>query len=217
MSKYLNLDVARRAHIATLYLVIVMMFVISAGLWYGWKTAPEHMSFTVRPDPRTGTVTIDKDTYHPSYVFDFALMTLRTLYRWEESGESDYGRRITELQYRFTPAYREHLIRDMNIKHQNGELKNRSRYTLEIPGSSLYRPELVTVLADGSWHVTVNLEIIERVAGIEAKRVNVSYPLHVLRMNIDPEKNVYGLAINGYPPDQRPSELTRKDLAARAD
>lgn len=211
MSKYLNLDVARRAHIATLYLFIVIMFIVSAGLWDGWKTASQNIRVTIPPDPRTG-VTVDANTFHPAFVFDFAMMTMRTLYRWENTGEKDYGKKIENLQYRFTPAYHEYLKRDMNIKYENGELKDRTRFTMEIPGSSLYQDHLVTVLQDGSWIVTINLEIVERVASIEAKRVKISYPLHVMRMNIDPELNVYGLAINGYPSGQRPFELLPKDL-----
>jgi hypothetical protein len=62
-------------------------------------------------------------------------------------------------------------------------------------------------LSDGSWIVTVNLEIVERVSSMEAKRVAITYPMRVVRMNISPDKNIWGLAVDGYPEGQRSKEI----------
>lgn len=213
MSRFSNLDTANKAHISSLWIVIVVQFAVMGGLWYGWQTAPRDLRISVPPDLRDGAI-VRPDEYDAATVFAFAMATFRELNRWEENGVEDYGKKIQGLQARLTPTFREYLIRDMNIKHKKGELKDRVRYALEIPGNSLYRPDLVRTLADGSWIVDVNLEIVERVASMEAKRRQINYPLRVVRMNISPEQNMWGLALDGYPQDARPTTIDNSNTQA---
>lgn len=214
MSKYVNVEVARKAHINTLYFFIFVLLMACGALWYGWQTSPQNLRISIPPDLRDGAI-VKPDEYQAATVFAFALNTLREIYRWEENGVVDYGKKIQTMQHRLSPAYREFLIRDMNIKNKAGELKDRVRYALELPGHSLYRPEFVQTQSDGTWVVTINIEIVERVASMEAKRVPISYPIRVVRMNISPERNIWGLALDGYPAGRRPEEIDLSKLTAK--
>jgi len=109
----------------------------------------------------------------------------------------DFRKRVDELQAYLTPAYREQLVVIMKNKMSRGELKGRTRYAIPLEHFNEYKPEYVETLDDGSWLVHIELEIVEKVAGLEAKRVKIHYPLSVARINIDPVKNIWGLALNG--------------------
>jgi len=206
MSRYTAADIARRAHIRSLYVVILLQFLAMAGLWYGWKTAPEDIRVSLPPDRRDGAI-VRPGHMEAATVFNFAMSTMRELQRWEENGAIDYGKKIYERQAYLTPCFREFLIADMNARNAAGELTERVRYALELPDSTLYREDLVEVIDAGSWVVTANLEIVERVASTDVKDVAIAYPLHVVRMNIAPEQNEWGLALDCYLDGRRPEEI----------
>lgn len=210
MSKFVSADIARRSHIVTLYLFISVLLVACAGLWYGWQTSPQNLRISIPPNLSSGAI-VKPGEFHKANVYAFALSTFREINRWEENGTIDYGKKILEMQHRLTPTYREFLVLDMNIKQEKGELKNRSRYALEVSGMSQFQPEYVNTIHEGKWEVVLHLEIVERVASLESKRIQIKYPMTVVQMNISPEKNIWGLALDGYPVDKRPERI---DLAS---
>ena len=67
-------------------------------------------------------------------------------------------------------------------------------------------------LSNDSWLVWLDLQIVERTGSMEAKRTTVRYPFKVVRLNISPEKNIWGLAIDGYANNLEPITLSEKDL-----
>lgn len=206
MTKYAAERDALKAHIHTLYFAILVLLTGCLGLWYGWQKAPDNIRVSIPPDLRHGAV-VKPGQYQAATIEAFAKSTFREIHRWEEDGSSDYGRKIYELQAYLTPRYRAWLIADMENKAGAGELDKRERYTLELDDST-YQEENVESLEDGSWLVHVRLMIVERVSGVEAKRVGVHYPLRVVKMNISPTKNVWGLAIDGYPAGMQESKIS---------
>lgn len=188
---------AKDAHIKTLYFAILVLLTGCLGLWYGWQKSPENLRITIPPDLRHGAV-VKPGEYIAATIEAFAKSTFRELHRWEEDGAVDYGRKLFHLQAYLTPRYRQWLLDDIENKAAAGELNGRERYTLEI-GDTTYDEDNVQSIDDGSWLVHVRLIIVERVDRVEVKRVGVHYPLRVLKMNISPTKNVWGLAIDGYP------------------
>jgi len=200
-SRYLDAVAATQAHIFSLYVVIVFLMLVCIGLWTGWREAPRHLRITIPPDLRTGAI-VRPGEFQAAQVFAFAQMYLLALNRWEENGQEDYPNRIEELQAYFTPNYRDELIASMNRKMNRGELEKRRRYALVLEDYKEYRVDHVTSLGDGSWRVEMALEIVEKVSTLEAKRVKIFYPLHVVRINIDPAKNIWGLALDGMVPGE---------------
>ena len=195
-SRLLDAQAAARAHIFTLYMVIMFLMMGCIGLWYGWKESPQYLRISIPPDLRAGAV-VRPDEYQAAQVFAFARMHHLALNRWEENGTEDFPKRIEELQAYLTPQYRDTLVQVMQNKMTRGELKGRTRYTLPLEGYNEYHDQHVKTLEDGSWEVSLEVEIVEKVAGLEAKRVRIRYPLSIVRINIDPVKNIWGLALNG--------------------
>jgi len=195
-SRFLDAQTAKQAHIRSLYLVIVFLMMANMGLWFGWKQSPQYMRISIPPDLRAGAI-VRPDEFQAAQVFAFARMYQLALNRWEEDGAVDFKKRVEELQAYLTPSYRESLGTVMLNKMQRGELKGRTRYAMPLEHYNEYHADHVETLDDGSWIVHVEMEIVEKVAGLEAKRVRIHYPLSVTRINIDPAKNIWGLALNG--------------------
>lgn len=211
MARTPNIIDSQRAHLGSLYLVIVVLTCICFYTLSGWKSAPRDIRIHIPPDLRSGAV-VRINEIHAANIYSYVNATMRALYRWEDNGEVNFGERIKELEYRFTQEYKEQLISELNSKQTRGELRNRARYVLERPGFEIYRPEFVVAYDDDSWLVWLDLEIVERTGNVEAKRTTVRYPFRVVRVNISPEKNVWGLAIDGYQTGLKPVTLSEEDL-----
>ncbi len=212
MSKFIDAQAAAHAHIRTLYVVVVFLMLVCMGLWHGWKEAPQFLRISIPPDLRAGAI-VRPDEFQAAQVFSFARIYFIALNRWEENGEVDYPNKIHELQAYLTPSYREELIEIMNNKQKRGELDDRTRYSLPLEGYSEYQDKHVTTLKDGSWIVTLEVEIVEKVGGLEAKRVKIHYPLHIVKINIDPAKNIWGLALDGTPEGHTQRRMTDEETS----
>jgi len=197
LSKYAAREDALQGQILLLSGFLVFSILGNVGLWWGWSQAPRDIRINIPPSLRHGAV-VRPDEHFAANVESFAISTFRQLNRWDEDGAKDYGQNIFDAQVYLTPRYREWLLTDMESKAIAGELRDRTRYTLELDDLSTFG-EKTKQFDDGSWLVNVRLMIVERVAGVEAKRVGVDYPIRVVRMNVSPLKNPWGLALDGYP------------------
>ncbi len=144
-------------------------------------------------------------------MFSFALDIFQQLNHWGENGITDYGKQIHKTRYQLTPEFYEYLIEDMNTRHNDGELKNRTRYALHIEGKT-YEKRRVDILDTNNWIVWLDLGIYEHVHGMSVKTVYIRYPLLVTRFNIDKKKNPWGLALKGFA-GEGPQNLTKEQLA----
>jgi len=59
--------------------------------------------------------------------------------------------------------------------------------------------------------VWLDFNIQEFVRGMEVKNIKIRYPIRVVRFNVDPERNPWGLALDGFGGDG-PRRLTDADL-----
>ena len=183
-----------RAHVNTLRVVALGLAVLCVGLWWGWQQAPEHLRVHLTPELRSGGVVEADEVVEPA-VYTFALYIWQQLHRLEENGATDYGENIWRLQGFLTPDFRRYLQQDMEDRADRGELRDRSRSIREIPGRT-YDSDRVEVLADGTWRVWLDVEIREHIDGELVKELQARYPLRVVRFNVDPEINPWGLALN---------------------
>lgn len=167
--------------------------------WLGWKNAPSSLRIFIPPDLRAGAI-VRPDEFQAAQVYAFAQMYTQALNRWEKNGVQDFPARIEDLQSYMTQFYFDQLIVTMNEKMKRGELEGRTRYATIDSNYSQYRPENVTSLSDGTWNVSIVMQIVEKVANVEAKRIRVEFQINVVPINIDPQKNTFGLALNGTSP-----------------
>jgi len=194
-----------REHIITLRAVIALMTVICTGLWYGWTMAPSRMTVHIPPDLRSGAEqAVDRIPAQNVYVF--AAYIWQQMHRWPANGEKDYAANIHRLQSYITPRFYDWLEQDFQNKTAKGELRNKIRGGSEIPGHN-YEPDRVVVLGDGAWLVWLDFEIKEWVNELNTKTVRIRYPMRVVRFDIDPQNNPWGVALDGYPAGEHPTRI----------
>ena len=199
MNRFRNKVDAQQAHIFSLRLAVVILALVCAGLWYGWRSAPTDLTVHVPPDLRSGSTRKWWDV-PPENVYAFALYIFGQLNRWPSDGEQDYRRAIYGLQSYLTPACKAFLDGDYEYRKAAGELRQRVRGVYEILGRGYSEdPELrVKQLDRDSWLVKLDLNADEYYAAEPVKRVVVRYPLRVVRFDLDPERNKWGLALDCY-------------------
>ncbi|RCV86911.1 PFL_4703 family integrating conjugative element protein [Billgrantia montanilacus] len=203
MSRYRHALAGRDAHITTLRGIILVLVVICGGLWWGWKAAPENLTIHNPPDLRSGSTRAWWEV-PPSSVYAFGFYVWQQIQRWPTNGEADYERNLYSLQHFLTPSCRIELERDYERRLSRNELSGRVRGIYEIPGRG-YRPAAVEILSRDAWVVTLDLAIDEQYAGTPVRDVFIRYPLRVVRADVDPEHNPWGLQIDCF--DGTPQRL----------
>ena len=143
-------------------------------------------------------------------VYAFAFYIFQQLNRWPEDGAKDYGKAIFRISPYVTPRYRAELLADLELKGRQGELTYRVRGVHEIAGHG-YEERRVDVLAPGVWVVWLDLDLFESVKGMTVKKTAIRYPLRVVSLNVDPEANPWGLALDGFA-SAGPQRLSEAEL-----
>jgi integrating conjugative element protein (TIGR03746 family) len=199
MSRFKNEVVHLQDHVRTLRLGIMAMFVLALVLGAGWWHSPRNLTIHVPPDLRSGSVRRWWDV-PPESVYAFAWYIFQTLNRWPSNGEEDYPRNIHALSAYLTPRCQSYLDSDFGLRRDNGELRQRVRGIYEIPGRGYgdNPTDRVRVVSDRDWIVTLDVTADEYYDGEQVKRAFVRYPLRVIRQDVDPEHNPFGLALDCY-------------------
>ena len=194
MSPFKHALAARDAHIRSLRLALGLMAVALLALSYGWYRAPQDLTLHIPPDLRSGS-TRPWWEVPPANVYAFTFYIFQQINRWPADGETDYPRNINRLRAYLTPSCLAKMNQDWQQRKAKGELRERVRGVYEIPGRG-YQPNRVQVLSRDSWTVTLDLSVDEYYQAEPVKRALVRYPVSVVRFDIDPEKNPWGLALN---------------------
>jgi integrating conjugative element protein (TIGR03746 family) len=152
----------------------------------------------------------------PESVYAFGFYIFQQLNRWPTNGEDDYARNIHALSRYLTPACQAFLQQDYDEKRGAGELRQRVRGIYEIPGRGFGDDPTsrVSVVSDRDWIVTLDMTIDEYYGAERVKRALVRYPLKVVSLDVDPERNPFGLALDCY--SQTPQRIAPRDASAPA-
>ena len=185
-----------RAHLRSLWAVIALQAVVILALWFGWSQAPKHLTVHLPPDLRSGAAQA-ADHVPEANVYAFAFYIFQQINRWASDGAEDYGQAIFRVSPYLSARYRAELITDMELKGKRGELAYRVRGVQEVPGHG-FGEARVDVLGAGTWVVWLDLELSESVKGMTVKKTHIRYPIRVVRLDIDPETNPWGLALDGF-------------------
>lgn len=199
MSRFWKLADAQRAHIRSLRIALVVLAVMGSGLGYGWWSAPRDLNIHIPPDLRSGSTRKWWDV-PPENVYGFGLYIFQQFNLWPTNGEADYERNLARLTSYLTPSCKAYLQNDFELRRNSGELRKRVRGVYEIPGRGYVDDPTLHVdqLSIDDW--TVNLDIIadEYLGGERVKHALARYPLHIIRNDVDPEKNPFGLVWDCY-------------------
>ncbi len=194
-----------RAHIATLRGVIILMALVSAGLLYGWTTAPKQLTVHIPPSFQAG-IQQPVGTIPEPNIYTFASYIWQQMHRWPENGEKDYAANLFKLQSFVTPRFYDWLEQDFQTKTSRGELRGKVRGISEMPGHS-YEASRVVAQGDGVWLVWLDFDVKEWVNDLTTKDVSIRYPMRVVRFDVDRETNPWGLALDGFPENERPTRM----------
>jgi integrating conjugative element protein (TIGR03746 family) len=205
VSRFKNEITHLESHVKTLRTALAVTFVGALLLGVGWWSAPRDLTVHVPPDLRSGS-TRKWWEVPPESVYAFTFYVFQNLNRWPVNGEEDYPRNLHALSAYLTPACSSFLQQDFEIRRNNGELRQRVRGIYEIPGRGYGDDPAarVKVVSTRDWIVTMDLSADEFYGSEQVKRAFVRYSLKVTRLDIDPEHNPYGLALDCYssPPER---------------
>ncbi|MDR1660985.1 MAG: TIGR03746 family integrating conjugative element protein [Azoarcus sp.] len=194
-----------QAHVKSLRLALLALLALALLLGFGWWSAPKSLTIHVPPDLRSGSTRKWWDV-PPESVYAFTFYVFQQLHRWPANGEEDYPRNLKALSAYLTPACQSFLRQDFETRRSAGELRQRVRGVYEIPGRG-YGDDpgsRVRVLSDHDWLVTLDISADEYYGSEQVKRAFVRYTIRVVRQDVDPEKNPFGLMLDGYAnPPQR--------------
>ncbi|CAB3647823.1 PFL_4703 family integrating conjugative element protein [Achromobacter pestifer] len=213
MSRFKNEILHLQGHIKSLRLGAGALVGLALVLGFGWWSAPRDLVIHVPPDLRAGSTRPWWQT-PPESVYAFTFYVWQQLNRWPANGDEDYQRNIHALSAYFTPACQAFLRQDYEYRRTAGELRQRVRGIYEIPGRGYGEAPTsrVRTVSDRDWVVTLDVTADEYYGAEQVKRAFVRYPIKVLRMDVDPNRNPFGLAIDCY--DGAPQRIAEPEVAA---
>ena len=194
--RYIDLNSSLKGHILTLRIVVGVLVLLNFLLWYGWLESRNDIRVHIPPDIRSGAVLQAGEITSPN-VYAFAAYIFQQLNHWESDGEIDYGQQIYRMAAYLTPAYREYLTNDLAVRGKRGELSGRVRSIQPVSGQG-YEERRVDVVDTDAWVVWLDFIIQETVRGMDVKNLKIRYPIRVVRYDVDPEINPWGLALAGF-------------------
>lgn len=205
MSRFRHSLSSRDSHITTLRMVIAVLVVGCGALWWGWQSAPKDLTVHVPPDLRSGS-TRKWWEVPPETVYAFGWYVWQSINRWPTDGEVDYQRNLKAYSPFITSSCQAALTRDYDQRLRRNELTDRVRGMYEIPGRGL-RPEAIDIIDRDHWIVKLDLVVDEQYAGTPVRRFTARYPLRVIRMDVDPQRNPWGLKIDCLEEEARRLEI----------
>jgi integrating conjugative element protein (TIGR03746 family) len=215
MSRFKNEVTRLDAHVKSLRIGCGLLFLALLLTGFGWWSAPRDMTIHVPPDLRSGS-TRKWWEVPPETVYTFGFYIFQQLNRWPNNGEEDYPRNLRQLGAFLTPTCKLQLEQEFEQRRAGGELRKRTRGVYEIPerGYSDNPTLRVKPLGPDAWVVNLDLTADEYYGSEKVKRALVRYPLHVVRLDTDPERNPFGLALNCY--SGKPQRLAATSPASSA-
>lgn len=193
-SRFRSALTGRDAHIRSLRVALAMMGGIALFTAWGWYSAGQDFTIHNPPDLSSGSSRPWWEVPKPN-VYDFAVNLFGMVNRWPSDGAKEYAENLHSYHYYFTPGCQKILEQDYQNKRSKGELSGRERSLSPIPGYG-YEDWRVSVHSRDSWTVHTDLELKEFVDGNLVKHNFIRWPLKIVRYDVDPDNNPWGLAID---------------------
>lgn len=212
MSRYLHAISQATSTVRLQRWTIGVMAVVTLAALAGWRYKETQLTAHIPPDLSNGmSLKIGGTPLVPTpNVYAFGFYIWQQINNWPKDGGTDYSKQIYALQAYITPACRSQLDADLKIKLGNGELVQRTRSVMEIPGQG-FAANRVTDHGNGAWTVLLDTALLETSHGVAVKRTFIRYPLRIVRYEADRESNPFGLAIDCFG-NRRPERLEEKDI-----
>lgn len=194
MSRYDDLLAGKNQAIRALWGALGITASLALLLGVGWFNAPRHIRVYIPPDLSVGA-SMTLGEIKEGNIYLFALNIWRQLNRWDKNGIIDYENKIHMYRNYLTPSCYQNRLDNYASKKANNELNDRVRTMTEIPGRGFSTSRVQTLDFD-HWIVSLDVQIEETLLGESVKTRYINYPIRVVRYNVDPQSNIFGLAID---------------------
>ncbi len=209
MSKTNDVVAAKNQTIQILLIALVCVSILGGMMGAGWMRAPERITLHYPPDLSQGAWQ-DINEIPKANIYTFVYYIFQQLNRWDSNGEEDYLEKIHILRDYLTPRCYQDRLDDYQYKKSKNELSHRERVAREIPGRT-YSGDRVVQHSGDRWVVSLDLHITETYRGEKVKDRFINYPITVVRYNVDPESNPWGLALDCFASTPRAIEIEQKE------
>lgn len=161
----------------------------------GWMTAPSRMTVYIPPDIQNGA-TMKVGSIPEPLIYSFAYEIWQELNYWSNEDDEEYKKNINTYRSYLTPRFKSELLEDYANLKAKGQLQ-RIRHIQGLSGAA-YDPLNVKKLGNDTWEVTLKMRLTEFKNNQSVKDIEILFPLRITRINISPQYNPYGLAIDGF-------------------
>jgi integrating conjugative element protein (TIGR03746 family) len=175
--------------------LLILLGILCAIFSMGWITAPSRLTVYIPPDIQNGA-TIKVGTVPAPLIYSFAYEVWQEINYWPVDGESDYKKNIHQYVPYLTPLFKSELLAEYAELKASGQVQ-RIRYLQGLSGAA-YEAVNVKRLSNHSWEVNLSMRLTEYKNNQPVKDVEIIYPLKIIRTNVSPRHNPYGLAIAGF-------------------
>jgi len=197
--KFINALEQARWHIRTLWLVIIIAFIVNALVIFGWMHSQSKIQVEVPPQIPESGLTLSQGEVPKTTIYSFAFYVWQSVNHWSKDGMADYKQQITQFSPFLTPNFKLKLVQSYNHLLNDGELQDRIRLMQGIAGSE-YSPDDVKYIGHGTWIVHLSMRLTEMMNANAkvVKDAQMLYTLKVVRYDADAKANPWGLAIAGF-------------------
>lgn len=183
-------------HITSLRMVIIALLLVNFLLWLGWHHEPDDLTIHIPPDLSSGVTMKANDVPAPS-LYSFAFYIWQVLGNWQQNGAVDFEKNIQNLTPYLSSSFKSELIEQMVQLQAKGELQDRTRVIQGEIGAA-YKSANVIPLGNNAWEVDVRVRVTERIGNTILLDALISYPLRVVRYDVNRQNNAWGLVIDGF-------------------
>jgi len=183
----------------SLLLAVIILGTACIVLAVGLGQSREWITVYIPPDTARGSIQT-AGTPGPATVYGFSAQVLQHLNHWPVDGEQDYASAIETQTPYLTPGFRRQLLEDYDrLGNRSGlnELKGRARALHPAP-ERLYAPERVQRIGPGVWGVEIEYRLVESIEGSPIKDAVIRYAVRVVRADVNPRGNRWGLQLDGW-------------------
>lgn len=174
--------------VQTIFIIILFGMVVHAHYLLG--TYPKEIEMHIPPDLSNGGVASREPLPHEVYAFAYQIWQKTA--RCEQDCSKEYGKNIRAFGHYFTDSYRNNLLSEAS------QLESQNRFRIRsIREARPYSREYVEKKSGSSWVVDLQVQEVERIGSKIVRDATVTYPIVVMKYDIDRQKNPWGLAIGG--------------------
>jgi len=174
---------------------IYILSLLSLLFSIGWMSAPSRLTVYIPPEIQNGA-TLKVGSIPDPLIYSFAYEIWQELNYWPKEDGDDYQKNIHRYWSYLTPKFKSELIGEEKDLRISGQLQ-RIRSLQGLSGAA-FDSVNVKKLRNDTWEVDLRMRLSEYKNGQPIKDIEIIYPLRVTRINVSPQNNPYGLALDGF-------------------